>query len=329
MPFKDRRPSILLVDDEPANLHVLKHILQDDYRLLFARDGERALELASNERPQLILLDVMMPGTTGHKVCVRLKADPRTEAIPVIFVTALSNPEDEALGFELGAVDYISKPVSAPIVRARVRTHLSLVRADVLRQTRLNIVQALGMAAEYKDNETGLHVIRMSHFSRIIALEAGFSAEDAEELLHAAPMHDVGKIGIPDAILQKPGKLDADEWAIMQQHPDIGARIIGEHDASMLQMARRIALGHHEKWDGSGYPAGLAGTDIPIEARIIAIADVFDALTSVRPYKRAWSVDEAVALIREQSGKHFDPQLVNCFLARLDEIIEIRDRWAE
>jgi len=329
MPFKDRRPSILLVDDEPANLHVLKHILQDDYRLLFARDGERALELASNERPQLILLDVMMPGTTGHEVCVRLKADPHTEAIPVIFVTALSNPEDEALGFELGAVDYISKPVSAPIVRARVRTHLSLVRADVLRQTRLNIVQALGMAAEYKDNETGLHVIRMSHFSRIIALEAGFSAEDAEELLHAAPMHDVGKIGIPDAILQKPGKLDADEWAIMQQHPDIGARIIGEHDASMLQMARRIALGHHEKWDGSGYPAGLAGTDIPIEARIIAIADVFDALTSERPYKRAWSVEDAVALIREQSGKHFDPHLVNCFLARLEEIIEIRDRWAE
>ncbi|HCL41979.1 MAG TPA: two-component system response regulator [Pseudomonas sp.] len=329
MPFKDRRPSILLVDDEPANLHVLKHILQDDYRLLFARDGERALELASNEHPQLILLDVMMPGTTGHEVCTRLKADPRTEAIPVIFVTALANPEDEALGFELGAVDYISKPVSAPIVRARVRTHLSLVRAEVLRQTRLNIVQALGMAAEYKDNETGLHVIRMSHFSRIIALEAGFSAEDAEELLHAAPMHDVGKIGIPDAILQKPGKLDADEWAIMQQHPDIGARIIGEHDASMLQMARRIALGHHEKWDGSGYPAGLAGTDIPVEARIIAIADVFDALTSVRPYKRAWSVDEAVALIREQSGKHFDPHLVNCFLARLDEIIEVRDRWAE
>ena len=329
MPFKDRRPSILLVDDEPANLHVLKHILQDDYRLLFARDGERALELASSEHPQLILLDVMMPGTTGHEVCTRLKADPRTEAIPVIFVTALANPEDEALGFELGAVDYISKPVSAPIVRARVRTHLSLVRAEVLRQTRLNIVQALGMAAEYKDNETGLHVIRMSHFSRIIALEAGFSAEDAEELLHAAPMHDVGKIGIPDAILQKPGKLDADEWAIMQQHPDIGARIIGEHDASMLQMARRIALGHHEKWDGSGYPAGLAGTDIPVEARIIAIADVFDALTSVRPYKRAWSVDEAVALIREQSGKHFDPHLVNCFLARLDEIIEIRDRGAE
>ncbi|MEL0166619.1 MAG: HD domain-containing phosphohydrolase [Pseudomonadaceae bacterium] len=329
MPFKDTRQVLLLVDDEPANLHVLKHILQEDYRLLFARDGQRALELAATERPQLILLDVMMPGMTGHEVCAQLKSDPQTSEIPVIFVTALSNTEDEMRGFELGAVDYITKPVSAPIVKARVRTHLSLVRAEVLRQTRLNIVQALGMAAEYKDNETGLHVIRMSHFSRIIALEAGFSPEEAEELLHAAPMHDVGKIGIPDAILQKPGKLDETEWQVMQQHPEIGARIIGEHDASMLQMARRIALGHHEKWDGSGYPEGLAGTDIPIEARIVAIADVFDALTSVRPYKKAWSVEDAVALIREQSGKHFDPDLVDCFLRRLDEIQRVRERWAE
>lgn len=329
MPFKDKRPALLLVDDEPANLHVLKHILQDDYRLLFARDGQRALELAAAERPQLILLDVMMPGMTGREVCAQLKSDPHTSDIPVIFVTALSSVEDEIRGFELGAVDYISKPVSAPIVKARVRTHLSLVRAEVLRQTRLDIVQALGMAAEYKDNETGLHVIRMSHFSRIIALEAGFSPDEAEELLHAAPMHDVGKIGIPDAILQKPGKLDENEWLIMQKHPEIGAQIIGEHNASMLQMARRIALGHHEKWDGSGYPAGLAGDDIPIEARIVAIADVFDALTSVRPYKKAWTVEDAVALIREQSGRHFDPQLVECFIRRLDEINQIRERWAE
>ena len=235
MPFKDKRPALLLVDDEPANLHVLKHILQDDYRLLFARDGQRALELAAAERPQLILLDVMMPGMTGHEVCAQLKSDPHTSDIPVIFVTALSSVEDEIRGFELGAVDYISKPVSAPIVKARVRTHLSLVRAEVLRQTRLNIVQALGMAAEYKDNETGLHVIRMSHFSRIIALEAGFSPDEAEELLHAAPMHDVGKIGIPDAILQKPGKLDENEWLIMQKHPEIGAQIIGEHNANGQQ----------------------------------------------------------------------------------------------
>lgn len=329
MPFKDTRQVLLLVDDEPANLHVLKHILQEHYRLLFARDGQRALELAAAERPQLILLDVMMPGMTGHEVCAQLKSDPHTSDIPVIFVTALSNVDDEIRGFELGAVDYITKPVSAPIVKARVRTHLSLVRAEVLRETRLNIVQALGMAAEYKDNETGLHVIRMSHFSRIIALEAGFSAEEADELLHAAPMHDVGKIGIPDAILQKPGKLDDAEWEIMQKHPEIGAQIIGEHDASMLKMAHRIALGHHEKWDGSGYPAGLAGNAIPIEARIVAIADVFDALTSVRPYKKAWSVEDAVALIREQSGRHFDPDLVECFLRRLDDINHIRERWAE
>ncbi|WP_321349705.1 HD domain-containing phosphohydrolase [Halopseudomonas oceani] len=329
MPFKDTRQVLLLVDDEPANLHVLKHILQEHYRLLFARDGQRALELAAAERPQLILLDVMMPGMTGHEVCAQLKSDPHTSDIPVIFVTALSNVDDEIRGFELGAVDYITKPVSAPIVKARVRTHLSLVRAEVLRETRLNIVQALGMAAEYKDNETGLHVIRMSHFSRIIALEAGFNAEEADELLHAAPMHDVGKIGIPDAILQKPGKLDDAEWEIMQKHPEIGAQIIGEHDASMLKMAHRIALGHHEKWDGSGYPAGLAGNAIPIEARIVAIADVFDALTSVRPYKKAWSVEDAVALIREQSGRHFDPDLVDCFLRRLDDINHIRERWAE
>lgn len=329
MPLKDNRSTLLLVDDEPSNLHVLRHILQDDYRLLFARDGERALELAGTERPALILLDVMMPGMTGHQVCEQLKANPLTDSIPIIFVTALSNVEDEIRGFELGAVDYIAKPVSSPIVRARVRTHLSLVRADVLRETRLNIVQCLGMAAEYKDNETGLHVIRMSHFSRIIALAAGFSEEEADEILHAAPMHDVGKIGIPDAILQKPGKLDAQEWDVMRQHPEIGAQIIGDHEASLLQMARRIALSHHEKWDGSGYPEGLVGDAIPIEGRIVAIADVFDALTSVRPYKEAWPVEKAVDLIRRERGKHFDPQLVDCFLESLDAIVEIKERWAE
>lgn len=329
MPLKDNRSTLLLVDDEPSNLHVLRHILQDDYRLLFARDGARALELAGTERPALILLDVMMPGMTGHEVCEQLKANPLTSTIPVIFVTALSNVEDEIRGFELGAVDYIAKPVSSPIVRARVRNHLSLVQAELLRETRLYIVQCLGMAAEYKDNETGLHVIRMSHFSRVIALAAGFSEEDADEILHAAPMHDVGKIGIPDAILQKPGKLDLQEWDVMRQHPDIGAQIIGDHDSSLLQMARRIALSHHEKWDGSGYPQGLAGDAIPIEGRIVAIADVFDALTSQRPYKEAWPVEKAVELIRSERGKHFDPQLVDCFLDSLDAIVEIKERWAE
>ena len=179
MPLRDARRTLLLVDDEPSNLHLLRHILQDEYRLLFARDGERALALAGTESPDLILLDIMMPGMTGYQVCSRLKANPLTDSIPVIFVTALSTVEDEIRGFELGAVDYISKPVSSPIVRARVRTHLSLVRADVLRETRLNIVQCLGMAAEYKDNETGLHVIRMSHTAETRQARRAGMASDA------------------------------------------------------------------------------------------------------------------------------------------------------
>lgn len=325
----DARPKLLLVDDEPTNLQVLRQILQDDYRLLFAKDGDKALELASQERPALILLDVMMPGMTGHEVCARLKAQPATAGIPVIFVTALADVEDEAQGFAVGAVDYITKPVSPPIVRARVRTHLSLVRADELHETRLQIVQRLGLASEYKDNETGLHVIRMSHYTHILALAAGYSEREADDLLNAAPMHDVGKIGIPDAILQKNGKLDDAEWAVMRQHAQIGAEIIGEHDSGLLQVARSIALTHHEKWDGSGYPNGLKGEEIPLAGRIVAIADVFDALTSVRPYKPAWPVEDALELLRRESGRHFDPQLVELFLGQMPAILEIKERWAE
>jgi len=325
----DSRPLLLLVDDEATNLQVLRHILQDDYRLLFAKDGAKALEMVERERPNLILLDVMMPGMTGYEVCQALKTQPELEAIPVIFVTALADVEDETRGFAVGAVDYITKPISPPIVRARVRTHLSLVRMDELRLTRLQIVQRLGMAAEYKDNETGLHVIRMSHFSKVLALAVGYSEAAAEELLNAAPMHDVGKIGIPDAVLRKPGKLDEQEWAVMRQHVEIGAQIIGEHPSGLLRTAQRIALTHHEKWDGSGYPNGLSGEDIPLEGRIVAIADVFDALTSVRPYKAAWSVEDAVALLQKESGRHFDPQLVELFIQQLPAILEIKERWAE
>jgi putative two-component system response regulator len=320
---------ILAVDDEPSNLQLLRQILQDQYGMLYAKDGQRALELAQQECPDLILLDVMMPGMTGYEVCRQLKANPSTAAIPVIFVTALADTSDELSGFEAGAVDYIMKPVSAPIVKARVRTHLSLVRTDELLESRLQIVQRLGLAAEYKDNETGLHVIRMSHFARLLGLAAGMNEAEAEDLLHAAPLHDVGKIGIPDRILQKPGTLDAEERRIMQSHVEIGARIIGEHQRGVLNLAHRIALGHHEKWDGSGYPAGLAGEAIPLEARIVAIADVFDALTSARPYKQAWPVEKALDYLRDNRGRHFDPALVDRFLTLMDPVREIMQRWAE
>ena len=325
----DTRPRLLLVDDEPANLQVLRQVLQDDYRLLFARDGHKALELARSEAPALILLDVMMPELSGLDVCRTLKSQDLTAAIPVIFVTALADVMNETQGFEAGAVDYISKPISPAIVRARVRTHLQLVRVESLRQTRLQIVLCLGRASEYKDNETGWHVLRMSHYSRILALAAGFDDAAAEDLMHAAPMHDVGKIGIPDAVLQKPGPLDEREWEIMKRHPLIGAEILGQHQSGLLAMAQRIAVAHHEKWDGSGYPNGVAGEDIPIEARIISIADVFDALTSVRPYKDAWPVEKAVEHLRAQAGKHFDPRLIELFIEELPAILEVRGRFLE
>ena len=325
----DQRPRLLLVDDEPTNLQVLRHILQADYRLLFATDGERALQVAREQRPDLVLLDIMMPHMDGYAVCCALKADAATASIPVIFITALNDSQDETAGFDVGGVDYLTKPVSPPVVRARVRTHLSLVRMDELRETRLQIVQRLGRAAEYKDNETGLHVIRMSHISQLLALAAGCSPAWAEDLLNAAPMHDVGKIGIPDAVLRKPGPLDADEWATMRRHPEIGAEIIGEHPSGVLQLAWEIALAHHEKWDGSGYPRGLAGEAIPLSARIVAIADVFDALTTRRPYKEPWPVQDALDHIAAQAGKHFDPALVALFAPLLPQLLEIRARWAE
>lgn len=322
--IRDHRPTLLVVDDEPVNLQVLKQILQSEYRLIFARDGEKALSLAINEQPDLILLDIMMPGITGLETCRRLKSNAETRQIPVIFVTALAETSDEAEGFTAGCVDYITKPVSPPIVLARVKAQLSLVSIDALRETRLQVIHRLGRAAEYKDNETGLHVIRMSHYAKEIALVAGMSPADAEELLNAAPMHDIGKIGIPDRILQKPGKLDADEWEIMKTHTSIGATIIGEDNSNLLKIARTIALNHHEKWDGSGYPNGLAGDAIPVEARIVAIADVFDALTSVRPYKPAWEIDDAINYIKQQAGTHFDPTLVEAFLVAADRMVAIR-----
>lgn len=214
-------------------------------------------------------------------------------------------------------------------MRARVRTHLSLVQAEEVFNTRLHLIQSLGVAGEYKDNETGLHTKRMSHYAYVLAKALGYSDYAADLLLQAAPMHDVGKIGIPDAILLKPGKLTPEEWDIMRTHTTIGEHIIGEHHSELLQLAARIARHHHEKWDGTGYPDGLAGDAIPPEAQIIALADVFDALTSVRPYKKAWSIADTARYIHEQSGTHFNPAIVAVFDSCLPEFLEIQARWAD
>ncbi|MBL7163492.1 MAG: two-component system response regulator [Anaerolineales bacterium] len=333
--------SILVVDDVTTNVDILLEILWDEYDVSVATDGPSALEYVAEDPPDLILLDIMMPGMDGYEVCRQLKANVSTRKIPVIFVTAMGEVKDETKGFELGAVDYITKPVSPPIVKARARTHLALydqnrvleekvrARTAELNDTRLEIIRRLGRAAEFKDNETGLHVVRMSYYSKLIAQTAGFSDEHAELLLNAAPMHDIGKIGIPDKILCKPGKLDDDEWDVMKQHTSIGAEILGDQPSELLQLAKEIALSHHEKWNGKGYPEGLAGEAILIESRIVAIADVFDALTNERPYKKAWSVEDAVALIERESGEHFDPMLVNAFLKCLPEIMDVKVTYAE
>lgn len=320
---------ILIVDDEPLNLKVLKQVLQDNYRLSFAKNGMDALDLVKKEKPSLILLDVMMPGMTGFEVCRQLKSDPEANTIPVIFVTALAEEADESEGFAAGGVDYINKPISPSLVRARIKTHLSLVHIDELKRTHLELIQRLGRAAEYKDNETGMHVIRMSHTSGRIALQMGFDASFAELLVDAAPMHDIGKIGIPDSVLLKPGKLDDEELKIMRTHPQIGAQILDNSTSPLIKLAHTVALYHHEKWDGSGYPFGLKGEDIPIEARIVAVADVFDALLSKRPYKEAWPVEKAIEEIKSQTNRHFDPAVVEAMMACLPDLIAINEKWRE
>ncbi|WP_295536658.1 HD domain-containing phosphohydrolase [uncultured Pseudacidovorax sp.] len=324
-----QRPTVLVVDDEPLNLQVVRSMLHADYRLVFAKDGRSALTLAAAATPDLVLLDVMMPGMTGYEVCRELKSQALTRFVPVIFATALADEANEELGLACGAVDYVVKPLNAGILRARIRTHLSLVRMEELHVTRLQAIRCLGAAAEYKDNETGLHVVRMSHYAHVLALAAGYGAAEADDLLHAAPMHDIGKIGIPDAILQKPAALTPEERAVMMEHPRIGADILGNHPSRLFQLARTIALTHHEKWDGSGYPHGLAGADIPLVGRIVALADVFDALTSARPYKPAWPVEDAMGWIQSQSGSHFDPALVELLQQNLPQLLEIKARFGE
>ena len=339
---KEDKQTILVVDDIPENIDVLSGVLRPEYKVKAALNGEYALKIATGApKPDMILLDIMMPGMDGYEVCSQLKANPATARIPVIFVTAKNQEEDEKKGLALGAVDYITKPISPPIVLARVHTQLALYdqnrvleqkvreRTEELQRTRLEIIRRLGLAAEFKDNETGLHVIRMSHYSRLIAEVVEHGDEWSDLVFNAAPMHDIGKIGIPDKVLLKPGKLDDEEWKLMRKHPEFGAAIIGEHSSELMQMSREIALSHHEKWNGSGYPYGLKCEEIPLSGRIVAIADVFDALTTERPYKKAWTVEDAVKFIDEKSGSHFDPKLVPLFHVVMSEILDIKKQHAE
>jgi putative two-component system response regulator len=334
--------TILVVDDTPSNITVLMEILRGDYRVLAATNGEQALKIARGDPPpDLVLLDVMMPQMSGHEVCQRLKAESSTRKLPVIFVTAMNQVEDEAQGFALGAVDYITKPVSPPIVKARVKTQLALYdqnrelermvreRTAELRHTRLEIIKRLGRAGEFRDNETGMHVVRVAHYCRLLGEAVRMNEEDLDLLFNAAPMHDIGKIGIRDNVLLKPGKLNDEEIKIMRRHVPFGAEIIGEHSDGLLSMARIIALTHHEKWDGTGYHQGLKGEAIPLVGRITSIADVFDALTSVRPYKKAWPVQDAVTLIQREAGTSFDPELVKKFVAILPQILTVREKYAD
>jgi len=335
------QPIVLIVDDSPESIDVLRGVLGVDYRVCVAINGARALEIAPTVKPDVILLDVMMPGMDGYETCKRLKAIADVAPIPVIFVTTMGETNDQLHGLELGAVDYVTKPFVASLVRSRVRTHVSLyrhctqlqrmvdLRTQELLNTRLEIIRRLGRAAEYRDNETGMHIMRMSHITRLLALAHGLGADKAEILFQASPMHDVGKIGTPDHVLLKPSKLNEEEWELIKKHTTMGAAIIGEHPSELMETARIVALYHHERWDGTGYPAGLMREAIPIEARIVALADVFDALQSVRPYKQGWTIEQTLQYISDNSGTHFDPALVTTFFRILPECLAVREKYSD
>lgn len=334
----DRKARILVVDDDVINIEILKNILHPQYKVLASTNGHVALEIARAEPvPDIILLDIIMPELNGIDVCKKLKKDRRTMNIPVIFISTENETSEQQLGFSVGAVDYISKPFIADLVLARIEIHVELYnhrkrleqlvneRTQDLMETTLEILLSLSRAAEFKDFDTGNHIIRMSNYSKLIAEHAGLNQDESEIISLTAQMHDIGKIGIPDRILNKPEKLDDTEWEIMKTHTKIGADILGGHSSDIIRSAVQAALTHHEKYDGSGYPDGLAGEEIPIIGRIISIADVFDALTSDRPYKKAWSFDQAVEEIHRCSGTSFDPKMVIAFDNALPEIIKIKN----
>jgi putative two-component system response regulator len=352
--------TILIVDDAPENLTVLSELLQSFYRVRVATSGSKALRIAGTApSPDLVLLDVMMPEMDGYQVFERLRADPATRDIPVIFVTAMDSTDAELHGLDVGAVDYITKPIVPPIVLARVRTQLELKQArDWLRDENCYLeaevakrmaeneltqevsIRALAHLAEIRDPETGNHILRTQGYVQLLAqklqthprFSAMLNDRYIQLLARSAPLHDIGKVGIPDAILLKPGKLTPEEWEIMKTHAYLGAEAIeeAERDVEMpvefLTLAKEIAHRHHEKWDGSGYPDGLAGESIPVSARIMALADVFDALISRRVYKEPMSHDEVRSIIQAGRSQHFDPDMVDAFFAHFSDFCAIADR---
>jgi putative two-component system response regulator len=347
----------------PDNISLISGLLRDSYRIKAATRGIDALRIAHTPPPpDLILLDVMMSDMDGHEVCRQLKADPVTRDIPVVFLTALSDIADEQLGFDLGAVDYITKPISPPILKARVQAHLALkasadflrdrsafLESEVARRTREVsaiqdvTIQMMASLAETRDNETGNHIRRTQNYVRALALELrrdpqlapGLDDAQVNLLFRSAPLHDIGKVGIPDRILLKPGRLEPAEFEIMKTHAKLGFDAIERAESTLgapvdfLRLAKEIAYGHHEKWDGSGYPRGLSGTAIPLSARLMALADVFDALINRRVYKQPLPPEEARRIIVAGRGSHFDPQVVDAFIAIEDEFRAIAQRYAD
>ncbi|MGR8929607.1 MAG: HD domain-containing phosphohydrolase [Gammaproteobacteria bacterium] len=353
--------TILIVDDDPSNLSALGSLLRPSYKVMAAPSGERALQIATGPNPpDLILLDVMMPKLDGYSVLKMLRGKPEACTIPVIFVTSLDTCEDEEHGLMLGAVDYIAKPYRPPIILARVRTHLELkhardllahqnayLEAEVASRTRdIHLIQnvtinALAELAETRDPQTGYHIHRTQEYVRLLAKRLQKNPRFSELLTDkvvdlltkSAPLHDIGKVGIPDQILLKPGKLTGDEWQIMKTHALLGSQAIerAARDAGQsvefLNIAKQIAHYHHEKWDGNGYPEGLKSEAIPIPARLMAVADVFDALTTRRPYKTALPPQQVRDMIIAESGSHFDPDVVNAFLAGFDDFANVAQRY--
>jgi len=347
----DNSANVLIVDDVPDNIQVAMNFLKEEpYNLSFATRGQEALALMKTHEYDLILLDIMMPEMDGYEVCRRIKAEPRLQDIPIIFVTAKVDVDSISQGFRAGAVDYLCKPFHAEELLARVNTHLSLYRAKKLlqqnnlslqhkyeqnqqrlmtelEQNQLEMIYVLTELMESTSDETGKHIRRVAECSRLLALyHESLTDEDADILFHAAPMHDICKITIPHSILHKPGKLTEDEFAIMKTHTTRAFKILHNSKRKYTKAAAIIAHQHHEKWDGSGYPQGLKGQDIHIYGRIVGLIDVFDALMHKRVYKEAWSLEDTLDYIRKHSSSQFDPYLVSILLEHIDEFVAISDQ---